>query len=123
MFVYVRDGKIILQTKNRYFWSYVNGAREYEFNWEKTDRLIFEDNQIKLYENSKQYLEDINYYHLQTENEELKKENKQLEFIAHEKIQEDREMFTTDKPNDYQKKIYLLKKMKWSKQSSWQGVE
>jgi hypothetical protein len=31
-------------------------------------------------------------------------------------------MFTTDKPNDYQKKIYLLKKMKWSKQSSWQGV-
>lgn len=123
MFVYVRDWKIILQVKNRYFWSYVNGAREYEFNGGQTDRLIFEENQIKRYEESNQYLEDINYYHLQNENKELKKHNKQLEIIAHEKIQEDPKMFKTDKPNDYQQKIYLLKKMKCSRQSSWQGVE
>jgi len=122
MFVYVLNNKIVLKSKERIV-EMLPQYKEYQVNYTETDRLIFEDNQIKLYENSKQYLEDINYYHLQTENEKLKKENKQLEFIAHEKIQEDREMFTTDKPNDYQKKIYLLKKMKWSKQSSWQGVE
>ena len=111
MFVYVLNNKIVLKSKERIV-EMLPQYKEYQVNYTETDRLIFEDNQIKLYENSKQYLEDINYYHLQTENEKLKKENKQLEFIAHEKIQEDREMFTTDKPNDYQKKIYLLKKMK-----------
>jgi len=122
MFVYVLNNKIVLKSKERIV-EMLPQYKEYQVNYTETDRLIFEDNQIKLYENSKQYLEDINYYHLQTENEKLKKENKQLEFIAHEKIQEDREMFTTDKPNDYQKKIYLLKKIKCSRQLSWQGVE
>ena len=37
-----------------------NKYREYITRYSMEDNLIFEDNQIKKYENSKQYIEDSN---------------------------------------------------------------
>ena len=57
-----------------------------------TDRLIFEDNQIKIYEQSKQYGEDINRYQLQKDLKEEKRKNKELVQIANMKVTKELEL-------------------------------
>ena len=52
-----------------------NMYREYNTAYTMEDNLIYEDNQIKKYENSKQYIEDTNRYHLTKELEEEKRKN------------------------------------------------
>ena len=85
------------------------------------DNLIFEDNQIKKYENSKQYIEDSNRYHLTKELEDTKRKNAELTTIANAKMNKDLELEVKgQKPDEYNKKIYLLKNMKWLQRSWWQ---
>ncbi len=85
------------------------------------DNLIFEDNQIKKYENSKQYIEDSNRYHLTKELEDTKRKNAELTTIANAKMKKDLELDAKgQKPDEYNKKIYLLKNMKWLQRSWWQ---
>ena len=77
------------------------------------DNLIFEDNQIKKYENSKQYIEDSNRYHLTKELEDTKRKNAELTTIANAKMNKDLELEVKgQKPDEYNKKLYLLKNMK-----------
>ena len=81
----------------------------------QTDNLIVENWQVKIYERSKQYIEDTNRYHLTKENNELKKENKKLETIANAKVTKELELETKgQEANSYQRNIYLLKNMRWS---------
>lgn len=83
-----------------------------------TDRLIFEDNQIKIYEQSKQYGEDINRYQLQKDLKEEKRKNNELIRIANTKVKKELELdVKNQEPNEYQRKIYLLRNMRWSQQS------
>jgi hypothetical protein len=71
-----------------------NQYREYITEYSQTDNLIFEDNQIKKYENSKQYIEDTNRYHLNKELEEIKRKKSELEQIANAKVKKDLELDT-----------------------------
>ena len=69
-----------------------NKYREYDTRYKITDNLIYEDNQIKRYENSKQYAEDINKFHLERELSETKRKNAELTVIANAKMNEDLEL-------------------------------
>lgn len=114
MFVYVKNGKIILQTEKRYLGGITTGAMEYEIQTEKTDKLIYEDNQIKKYEDSNQYIEDTNYYHIHKELQEEKKKNQELQMIVDNKVKEELELEKKKQETDnYQQKLYILKNLKW----------
>ena len=90
-----------------------NKYREYITRYSMDDNLIFEDNQIKKYENSKQYIEDSNRYHLTKELEDTKRKNAELTTIANAKMRKDLELDVKgQEPDEYNKKIYLLKNMK-----------
>ena len=98
-----------------------NKYREYITNYSMEDNLIFEENQIKRYENSKQYIEDSNRYHLTKELEDTKRKNAELTTIANAKMNKDLELEVKgQKPDEYNKKLYLLKNMKWLQRSWWQ---
>ena len=67
------------------------------------------------YENSKQYIEDSNRYHLSKELEKTKRKNAELETIANAKVKKDMELRREATERD--KKLYLLKNMRWLQQS------
>ena len=82
------------------------------------DNLIFEENKIKKYENSKQYIEDSNRYHLTHELEEANRKNAELTTIANAKVKKELELERKGlEPDEYTRKLYLLKNMKWLQQS------
>lgn len=85
------------------------------------DNLIFEWGKVVKYENSKQYIEDSNRYHLTKELEETKRKNAELTTIANAKMRKDLELDVKwQEPDEYNKKLYLLKNMKWLQRSWWQ---
>ena len=91
-----------------------NKYREYDTKYSITDNLIYEDNQIKRYENSRQYENDINKFHLERELEETKRKNSELLQIANTKVKKEMELDVKgQEPDEYQRKLYLLKSMKW----------
>jgi len=117
MYVYVKDNKIFLQSETR---KRIPGSQEYITDHKMTDRLIFEGWQVKVYEHSKQYIEDTNRYQLQKELAHERKINKDLTKIANNRIREDMQLDIKKKePSSYYKNLYLLKKMKWSQHSWW----
>lgn len=120
MYVYVSDKwNIIMRSSFRMTWMQ-NKYREYITRYSMEDNLIFEDNQIKKYENSKQYIEDSNRYHLTKELEDTKRKNAELTTIANAKMNKDLELEVKgQKPDEYNKKLYLLKNMKWLQRSWW----
>ena len=90
-----------------------NKYREYDTKYSITDNLIYEDNQIKRYENSRQYENDINKFHLERELEETKRKNSELLQIANTKVKKEMELDVKgQEPDEYQRKLYLLKSMK-----------
>lgn len=89
MYVYVKNGKIRLKSEKR---MRAPGCQEYITNHKMTDRLIFEGGQVKIYENSKQYVEDTNRYQLQKELKEEKRKNKELVQIANMKVTKELEL-------------------------------
>ena len=95
-----------------------NKYREYITNYTMDDNIIFEENQIKKYENSKQYREDTNRYHLEKELEDTKRKNSELTKIANAKVRKELELDAKgQEPDEYQRKLYTLKNMKWLQQS------
>lgn len=77
------------------------------------DNLIYEDGKIKRYENSRQYIEDTNRYHLEKELNEEKRKNKELLTIANTKVKKEMELEVKgQEPDEYQRKLYLLKNMR-----------
>lgn len=113
MYVYVSDKwNIIMKSKVRLtgLW---NQYREFNTAYTMEDNLIFEENQIKKYENSKQYIEDTNRYKLNKELEETKRKNADLTKIANTKVRKELELDVKwQEPNEYQRKIYLLRNMR-----------
>lgn len=109
MYVYVRDGKIFLQSEQRIR---IPGTQEFITDHKMTDRLIYEGGEIKKYENSKQYVEDTNRYQLQKELAHEKKINKDLTRIANNKMKKEMELREDEEPSSYHRNLYLLKKLK-----------
>ena len=90
-----------------------NQYREFNTAYTMEDNLIFEENQIKKYENSKQYREDTNRYHLEKELKETKRKNSELTKIANAKVRKEMELDVKgQEPNEYQRKLYTLRNMK-----------
>lgn len=118
MYVYVSDKwNIILKSKER-ITGMQNQYREYITNYTALDNLIFEDNQIKKYENSKQYIEDTNRYKINKDLEEEKRKNSELTKIADMKVKKELELDVKgQESNEYQRKVYLLRNMRWLQQS------
>ena len=118
MYVYVSDKwNIIMKSKVRLtgLW---NQYREFNTAYTMEDNLIFEENQIKKYENSKQYIEDTNRYKLNKELEEEKRKNWELTQIANMKVTQELELDKKwQEANEYQRKLYLLRNMRWLQQS------
>lgn len=114
MYVYVSEkGNIILRSMERRI-GLQNKYKEYITTYKLSDNLIFEDWQIKRYENSKQYVEDTNRYHLTKELEDTKRKNKELERIANTKVRKELELDVKgEEDGEYQRKLYLLKNMRW----------
>ena len=95
-----------------------NKYKEYITEYSQTDNLIFEDGKIKRYENSRQYEDDINKYHLEKELSETKRKNTELTKIANTKVRKEMELdIKGQEPDEYQRKLYLLKNMRWLQQS------
>lgn len=121
MYVYVSDKWNIIMKSNIRLTGLWNQYREFNTAYTMEDNLIFEENQIKKYENSKQYIEDSNRYHLTKELEDTKRKNAELTTIANAKMTKDLELEVKgQKPDEYNKKLYLLKNMKWLQRSWWQ---
>lgn len=114
MYVYVSNKwNIIMKTMERKL-GLQNRYKEYIVNYKISDNLIFEWWQVKIYENSKQYIEDTNKYHLNKELEETKRKNEELTIIANSKVRKEMELDTKKQWDmEYQRKLYLLKNMRW----------
>jgi len=118
MYVYVSDKWNIIMKSNIRLTGLWNQYREFNTAYTMEDNLIFEENQIKKYENSKQYIEDTNRYHLTKELEDTKRKNAELTSIANSKVKEDLELEAKwQEVNEYQRKLYTLKNMRWLQQS------
>lgn len=70
------------------------------------DNLIFEWWQVIKYENSKQYLEDIEEYKLIRENKKLKKENEKLKPIAEREVRNQLRKRSYEKLTEFDYKKY-----------------
>ena len=116
MYVYVKGGKIWMQSENRIKAPWF---KEYQTDHKMTDKLIFEDGKVKIYEQSRQYIEDTDRYHLEKQLRIQTKRNKDLETIANAKVQKELELDTKGQTADgYQRNIYLLKnKRQWLQHS------
>lgn len=114
MYVYVSEQWNIILRSNKKLTGVQNKYREYDTKYSITDNLIFEDNQIKRYESSRQYDEDINKYHLEKELSDTKRKNEELLQIANTKVKKEMELEVKwQEPDEYQRKLYLLRNMKW----------
>lgn len=121
MYVYVSDKWNIIMKSNIQLNGLWNQYREFNTSYKMEDNLIFEGGQIKKYENSKQYIEDSNRYHLTHELDETKRKNAELTQIANMKVQKEMELDVKGREADeYHRKLYLLKNMRWLQQSWWQ---
>ena len=107
MYVYVRDKMIIYKSETR---DNLFECDIYEIDCKPTDNLIYEDNQIKIYENSKQYEEDTNKYQLNKELELEKKRNEDLKIIADIKIKKQTKKKEVSKLDE---KLYILNNTRW----------
>lgn len=118
MYVYVSDKWNIIMKSNIRLTGLWNQYREFNTAYTMEDNLIFEENQIKKYENSKQYIEDTNRYRLNKELEETKRKNWELTQIADMKVRKELELDKKwEEDWEYQRKLYLLRNMRWLQQS------
>ena len=111
MYVYVSEQWNIILKSNKKLSGFQNRYREYDTKYSINDNLIYEDNQIKRYENSRQYENDINKFHLERELSETKRKNEELLQIANTKVK--KEMALKDEASEYHRKLYLLNNMRW----------
>lgn len=118
MYVYVSDKWNIILKSEKKLMGLQNKYREYQTQYTMLDNLIFEDNKIKKYEHSRQYENDINKYHLEKELQETKRKNKELTQIANAKVRKEMELDVKwEQADEYHRKLYLLKNMKWLQHS------
>lgn len=93
MFVYVApEGNIRIKSVQRLHGNLIKGCSEHVVEYKRTDRLIYEDNKVKRYEDSRQYAEDTDRYHMQKKVDLLEKKNQELVQIANTKVTKELEL-------------------------------
>ena len=118
MYVYVSDKWNIIMKSNIPLSGLRNQYKEYDTTYKMEDNIIFEWGKVIKYENSKQYIEDSNRYHLTHELEEEKRKNSELTQIANAKVKKDMELERRGlEADEYTRKLYMLKNMRWLQQS------
>ena len=83
LYVYVKENRIYAKREERAHYPW---CMEIICDYQKTDMLIWEDNQVKLYTESKQYRKDKHIDTLEEENKRLVKQNKDLTRLAEREI-------------------------------------
>ena len=114
MYLYIRNWAIVYKSNERksLLW-FLQWCTVQEYFGDSTDNLIFEDGKIKKYENSNQFIKDSKRYFTEKELKEEKRKNEELLQIANKKVKKELELdVKNQEPNEYQRKLYLLKQMK-----------
>ena len=83
LYVYVKENRIYAKREERAHYPW---CMEIICDYQKTDMLIWEDNQVKLYTESKKYRKDKHIDTLEEENKRLVKQNKDLTRLAEREI-------------------------------------
>ena len=116
MYLYIKNWCIIYKSKERKpLLGFLQWCTIEEYLGDSTDNLIYENGQLKKYENSKQFIKDSNRYYTEKELRETKRKNAELLKIANTKMK--REMDLKQEPDEFHRKLYLLNNMKWSQHS------
>lgn len=104
LYVYVKENRIYAQRTERghYPW-----CMEILCDYKKTDMLIREDNQIKLYKDSKQYRKDKKIDTLEEENKRLRKQNGDLKTLADREIKSKLRKKEEEEITEYDRQKYF----------------
>lgn len=76
-------------------------------DYQKTDMLIWEDSQVKLYTGSKQYRKDKHIDTLEEENKRLVKQNKDLTRLAEREIKSKLRKKENEELTDFDRQKYF----------------
>lgn len=104
LYIYVKNNRIYAKKEARghYPW-----CMEIICDYQKTDMLIREDNQIKLYKDSKQYRKDKKIDTLEEANKKLKKENWDLKRLADREIKAKLRKKESEEVTDFDRQKYF----------------
>lgn len=80
---------------------------EVKCDYKKTDILIWEDNTVKLYQDSKQYRKDKKIDTLEEENKRLVKQNKTLKTVADREIKSKLRKGEDEELTDFDRQKYF----------------
>lgn len=113
MYLYIRNWAIVYKSKEKkQLLGFLQWCTVQEYLGDTTN-LIFEDWKIKKYEDSNQFIKDTDRYHTEKELKEEKRKNEELLKIANKTVKKELELDVKgQEPNEYQRKLYLLKQMK-----------
>lgn len=111
MYVYVRGKNIIHKSEERkeLKW-FLQNCTIYQVSYNKNDHLIFENGEIRIYEQSKQFEKDSHKYILNEKIEKLEFDNNKLKQIANKEVKKDLEL--KKEPSKFERELYLYKQMK-----------
>ena len=104
LYVYVKKDRIYAKREDRghYPWCF-----EIVCDHKKTDLLIREDNQVKLYKDSKQYRKDKKIDTLEEENKKLKTQNQNLSRLADREIKNKLRKKESEELTDFDRQKYF----------------
>lgn len=104
LYVYVKENRIYAKREERAHYPW---CMEIICDYQKTDMLIWEDSQVKLYIESKQYRKDKHIDTLEEENKRLVKQNKDLTRLAEREIKSKLRKKENEELTDFDRQKYF----------------
>ncbi len=104
LYVYVKENRIYAKREERAHYPW---CMEIICDYKKTDMLIWEDSQVKLYTESKQYRKDKHIDTLEEENKRLVKQNKDLTRLAEREIKSKLRKKENEELTDFDRQKYF----------------
>lgn len=104
LYVYVKENRIYAKREERAHYPW---CMEIICDYQKTDMLIWEDSQVKLYTESKQYRKDKHIDTLEEENKRLVKQNKDLTRLAEREIKSKLRKKENEELTDFDRQKYF----------------
>ena len=104
LYVYVKNNRIYAKKTER--WTYP-WCMEVCCDFEKTDMIIWEDNTVKLYKDSRQYRKDKKIDSLEEENKRLREQNGNLKTLADREIKNKLRKKEEEELTEYDRQKYF----------------
>lgn len=104
LYVYVKENRIYAKREERAHYPW---CMEIICDYQKTDMLIWEDSQVKLYTESKQYRKDKHIDTLEEENKRLVRQNKDLTRLAEREIKSKLRKKENEELTDFDRQKYF----------------